>query len=265
MMKCKNRMLFVVGGLALAGTLATQASAATVAVPYLNDFNDNDASDFVVANPSVANGIWTAANGVFELRDGDRQSSFGRSQAYLDVAGVDDTTLTSFSVSSRVTLNSILGFSNGRTEIGLLALAEAPAVAGDVIVGYVGEIDFMQDGALDGTLRLTGSGTSALSATDVLVEAGKSYEMLLQGTMAAGVLTLDFTVTEVGNALITATVQVVDATPTVGSYFGYNHDNQRAQVSADLDDFALNVALVPEPASLAMVGLAAGGLVRRRR
>jgi hypothetical protein len=231
---------------------ATNAATITPSPTYTENFNDNLAQDFVEANESNENGEFTAANTVYELRDTSRQSANRLATATVDVSNIGGSQTNDFSVSASFKLNSTSGFSNGQIDFGF-----------NILTDYLLEVDLMTNGATDGFLKIAGSSVSDTSDTALTLTNGSTYTMLAEGTYSLGTLTLDFTVTEVGNALNSVSAQVVDATPATGQSVGFRWENQRSSGSLDIDDFAITV--VPEPTSLSALGLAALALGRRRK
>src|SRR5690606_31635510 len=95
------------------------------------------------------------------------------------------------------------------------------------------------------------------------IEIGSPLTFRLEGTYnELGHLTLSFTISD-GTATTTP-VTLIDTDPLGGDYFGYrirqvNGDDYSIGVNLD------NFSIVPEPASLSLLGLGGLAMLRRRR
>jgi len=243
--------------IALLGTAVTSPAVADVLVD--EDFDDNTANGF------VADAAFTAANQQYEYRrstsNGDRLFETSLTAVTNRVAGTD------FTITVNFTLNSASDFSGVEEllESGLLILSDS---TGDSAYGVgfrpleaIGETDGNQLFVAKGDFNNPKSsdpdqGTfPAYDESAFTAVIGTEYTLTVTGTYAGSDLTIAADVSDVGGSIATASITDSSGTPLAGDDFGFFGRAKRVNGSVDFDNYLLEGTLVPEPASLVMVGL----------
>lgn len=243
----------VLGMAVLAAALALGAATAhgSVITPYVNDFSTS-VGDFTATTGAQ----WTlTGTGTYKNRTTSADLAMSSVVDVSDLGGpaatADDFTLTtSFIIRSYVGANTTFGFA---------ALGNSTALSSFYLADVQG----------NGTMRLyriNSGGNTALTSTTFAggtLQTGVEYTLTLDGTYNdLGDLTLDLLLssptlsTSINSTLLAANVYQ-------GRYFGLRDRSSGAGSRLDVD--FLGLSIVPEPATLALLGLGAAATVALRR
>jgi hypothetical protein len=247
--------------------LGASVASAAVTVPYVNnfstsvsDFTENtDAQWTLNTSAGVYNNTYTAVNTTVVSTSSVQTAS---------LAGASPFTLsTSFRLNSfdntQVNRSIAIGmgllagnatFSGGATNpYYQVSIVAGSALTGDDAPGMMRIVKV--DAAT--TFLKTGSLVAGPLSTNVW------YDMTVVGTYnPSGDLILSFTVTNTSTPTQTLTLTTDPLTsPLDGQHFGYRQRVRNADVNVDFNEFAL----IPEPASLGLLGLGGLMMLRRRR
>lgn len=257
---------------------ASSAASAAVTAPFSEDFDDGAAPDFSnFRYRSETASTWTLTGGAYHHESetpGTGQQQFAT--AVVQANNLDAPSNFLIHVTAHVTDVSSTS-TNSIAKIGLIGLAknanggqwnnDSLYYAGEVVVGgsdanqAVGDLHIR---------RGRGNNSAQTLVTDISVPSfsiDDPIEMTLAGIYDTdGNLELTFTVSQTSGTITTsASISTVIAAADVytGKYFGIRDytDNNR-NLAVTYDNFTLS-NVVPEPASLALIGL--GGLLAMKR
>ncbi len=231
------------------------ASAATVSLPFSDDFNDTS------VGPWVANGGTWTHNG----------STLGFvTDAFIDSNTVETPDLggsntTDFTVSETIKVNS--SSSNPGMGFGLLSTSADLAAVGneyyliDIVPGSGGQLRI-------GEIKITGAttlalGDSSIVTTPMTFSLGETYTISVDVTYGVSDLTIKATLNSDDDDS-NVVVSLTDPTPLTGQHMGMETYVAGAS-SADIDFDNFNITAVPEPSSMLLLLPASILAIRFRR
>jgi hypothetical protein len=156
------------------------------------------------------------------------------------------------------------------TRFGMLVLADSASASNLEDTGIYAELIFLSNGDIDLGLRTGITGTRFADATwsgDTRATIqGRTITMNLSGTYSGGDLLLDLTASDDNSYSLSLPTETVAASSYSGSYFGMGarlagDGNGTSNMIIDNQSFAV----IPEPGTLALVGIALGSLLLFRR
>jgi hypothetical protein len=267
----------VVAGLLLSSADAASASVITVTenfnsyatgdTPVTGFTESNTAAYTIVPGPTTGDQRYRAS---LSSASGGANASSGTQIAGVVGNNFSVSTLfnvTSFTANGTSTLNlgfGLLGTTANFSDTGAESQYRVLFTIASGTTADVGVVNF-QETATNFTIG-TGINQQVRGAS-IGVATGVDYLLTVDGTYnASGHLTMVATATRLDtNASTTSTV--TDTTPRAGSFFGYrtalNAAGGSAAMVVNYDNFSLTA--VPEPASVGVAGIAALGLLGRRR
>lgn len=268
--------------------LATTGFSAAVTAPYTQNFDTGTAPNWAAGQQTATGGSYTNTwsipvtgdNGVYQdyIYGGPSDTEYAYSALQVSNLGGAPATATSFSettsfvITSAVSAASSFGF-----DVGMAALGSANTFGRYTSsTFYMGQVEVGQGSGNStplGTMWIqsfptSGNGGSTLTTAvfAVSLSLNTTYDMTLSGTYdASGDLTLAFSVSN-GTSTTTATAAPIAAASVLtGDYFGYRDVAANGGGTVQFDNYS--VAAVPEPTTLALVGLAGGliALISRKR
>lgn len=270
----------------------TSVSFAAVTTPYSTDFtgpNGSTPADWTVGiaygvgDSDLATSFNIQNNALSFVASQSTSGAVGNLSAFarVQVDAADPVANGgNFIITSEVTPASLTIDTNGNKafQAGLVALGSSGFGGTDALHGtsdhpfYWASLVLAHDGTPSITTgdiilqRADGTETKRVVANvldTIDIEIGSPLTFRLEGTYnELGHLTLSFTISD-GTATTTP-VTLIDTDPLGGDYFGYrirqvNGDDYSIGVNLD------NFSIVPEPASLSLLGLGGLAMLRRRR
>lgn len=249
--------------------LTASASAAS----YFNDFNTNDAINQFTTESTDSQ--WSVVGGVYANRYANAGATSTNSSASVSINGVAGN---NFAVSTQFSVASLTGpTANNNNFLGMAILSNTGDFSGNY---YLFDFSYIGTGtSSEGSIRALRIGTGALTgtagfydgnATDatLAIDLQTIYTLRITGTYnAQGHLTLTTGLfNAAGDTQLGTSGTLVDTSPLTGTNFGYRNrtgGGTGTTNNVDFDNFS--VEAVPEPSALALAGLSALGLLRRRR
>lgn len=223
-------------------------------------YSGNTASStaFVVSNPTGTSGVFNNTNGLNIATSATMQ--FTNVGTAPGTAFVEKVTATP--------TNAGAGLGNDFFGLGALGTGPNLTNADPVTANNTAYLADLNGSNAVRIIKLVNGATTATLATGtfpVTPTLNTAYTLTLTGTYnATGGLTLSFNVTD-GTSAVTIANATPDTTPLTGQYFGPRNRNSATagtSATATVDNFSL---VVPEPAGLGLIGMAAAGLLGRRR
>lgn len=268
--------------------LATTGYAVAVTAPYTQNFDGGTAPNWAQGQQTATGGgytnMWsvpvTAGDGVYQdyVYGGPSDTEYAYSALQISNLGGAPATAASFSeTTSFVCADTNVAAGAFSLSAGLAALGSANTFGRYTSsLYYMGQVEVGKGSGNSnpiGTMYLqsfttSGSGGVNLTTTSVFnvsMSLNTTYYMTLAGTYdASGDLTLNFSVSD-GTTTTTMSDQIAAASVLTGNYFGYRDSAANGGGTLDFDNYS--VAIVPEPSTLALVGLAGGlmAFVSRKR
>jgi hypothetical protein len=261
------------------GLTAMQSSDAAV-IPYTNDFSGTGSN---VAFPNESpDAEWTMGSGTYNYSSNNTSSSTSQSTASVSLTNIGSTSFTmetQFTISSTGTVNS------NATTIGMGFLGLTSDFSGTVTptpstAFYLADWQTGSTGSNTGQLRIVSVGESAgfsgVNATvdtnpgssSLAINLDTTYVMRLVATYTSATsLSMTVGIFNTSGTQIGTSATATDSSALAGTYFGYRNrlGISGGTFNAAFDNFS--VAPVPEPGTVALLGLGAGAtlLMLRRR
>lgn len=251
--------------------------AEAAVIPYTNDFSGVGSN---TAFPNeVADADWSVSGGTYNLNTNN--TSFPPSTSSIELTNLSTTPFTmetQFSISSTGILNA-----NGETiGMGLFGLTSnfGGASPDASSAYYLADWQIANSTTTNvGTLRILSLGNSAgFTGTNSIVDANAStatlaidlnttYTMRLVGTYVGSTLNMTLSILDASGVQIGTSATAADTSPLTGTYFGYRNriGISGGAFAGSFDNFS--VIPVPEPGTVALLGLSAGAvllMIRKR-
>lgn len=246
-----------------AGGLALAASAATI--PHTETFEDGVADGF---NPSPSDSWSVGANAVLDGMAYTNSTGGGTNSSAIQFTDIDTSGATSFHytasydfVINSYTPNNVQGFTlDMGWYVGSTNGTDSPVY----LMDFMAEGDDFNNQALQGRMRIHELGGDAQIAAGAFngggnLTVGARYTTTIDVAYDAGSGDLSLTLT-LSDGVNSDSINAVDSTPQLGGWLALRN---RSNVTASNISFD-NFQVVPEPASLALLGLGATVVFGRR-
>ncbi len=260
-----------------AAAVFVASSAQAAVVPYFEDFDsqvlgsaapvDNESLTYT-ENPAGDFSVTDAGGGdnVYRFSYTATGNNSNRSPGSTFAVDAADRPAAGFVFSTEFDVTALSGGSGSTSRVGLGVLGDTAGFGGDYYLadyivrgGNVGEFRIAEEGS-NGSQLVTSSSTFSFDAAD-------TYELVLTGAYDSNDdLTLSlqvFNLTEGTSSDMISTVAL--DMPLAGDNFGIRNSVQRNDPTFTVDYANLSLTAIPEPSSLAAIGLVGLLACRRRR
>jgi len=265
------------------------AAAGAATAPYSNNFDGTGSNVDLDAGgnggtevvTSSAGGAWTVGSGAYTLNVTNTPNAAGANNVSTAALPVTSVNTGNWFISSQFTVNSVSADSTAGRGLGI-GFGAFGSTSTFSSTGtnkyYLADFSYLNGGTgvggAQGTVRIltitSGGNTTVASNVDAIPDGalvnGTTYTLRLSGTYAgtpgSSALTMTLGVYDAaGTTLIGSSVVGTDAAPLSGANFGYriNYNDGGKSYNVSFD----NLQVVPEPASMSLLGLA--GLIALRR